>query len=138
VTAAGDEARAGGEAPCRAGEISDQTLVDLDDVECVGSASSGDGVVWSLPHGGDLDANLVRIGPGGGVGAHVNDEVDVLIVVRGGTGEVTIGELRHPVRAGVAMSIVKGVRRSLAAGPDGLEYLSIHRRRGPLDIGRRA
>ena len=48
----------------------------------------GDGVVWSLPHGGDLDANLVRLGPDAAIGEHRNDEVDVLIYVQSGSGEL--------------------------------------------------
>jgi len=37
-----------------------------------------DGAVWSLPHDGDLDANLVKLGPGGRIDEHRNDEVDVV------------------------------------------------------------
>src|SRR5690606_24180363 len=48
----------------------------------------GPGAVWSLPHGGDLDANLVLLAPHGEVGEHVNRDVDVLLAVQDGTGEV--------------------------------------------------
>ena len=58
------------------------------------------GAAWSLPHGGDLDANLVRLGPGDGIASHDNYEVDVLVHVLDGSGEV----------------VLDGTSRSLAAG----------------------
>jgi hypothetical protein len=45
-----------------------------------------DGAVWSLPHDGDLDANLVKLGPSGRIPEHGNDEVDVVILVVSGLG----------------------------------------------------
>ena len=60
--------------------------MDLEEV----ATSAGDraGVVWTLEAGEDLNANLVRFGPGRGVGEHVNDEVDVLVLGVSGSGIV--------------------------------------------------
>lgn len=99
------------------------------------SPAEGDGAVWSLPHGGDLDANLVRLGPGGEIGEHRNTEVDVLIVVRTGGGALHIDGVRHRLDGDRIALIPRGVRRSILAGPAGISYLSVHRRRGPLTIG---
>jgi len=57
----------------------------------LGSAPTGSGgAIWNLPHGGDIDANLVRLDPGQAIGAHINDDVDVLLVVHSGTGDLEI------------------------------------------------
>ena len=109
------------------------TVVDLGATETGGRA----GVVWSLPHGGDLDANLVHLGPDGVIGAHVNDEVDVLLSIVAGRGELTVDGTSHELRRDILAVVPKGSRRQVLAGAEGLTYLSIHRRRGPLGIGPR-
>lgn len=134
----------GGEAPCSAhlltaddtredgtGESNGALLVHLD---TVAADDAGQGAVWHLPHGGDLDANLVRFNAGCGVGDHVNDDVDVLIVVRRGDGMVRVGGRAWPVQPATLVTIPKGLRRQITAGPDGIEYLSVHRRRGGLTV----
>lgn len=95
------------------------------------------GAIWSLPHGGDLDANLVRLGPDGSIGEHVNGEVDVLIVVRTGTGAVAIDGMSSGLGPDHIALVPKGTSRSITAGPEGITYLSVHRRRGPMVIGNR-
>jgi hypothetical protein len=40
------------------------------------------------------------------------------------------------LRAGEAVIIAKGVRRSVVAGSNGARYLTAHRRRPPLQISR--
>jgi hypothetical protein len=37
-------------------------------------------VIWTLDASSDLNANLVRFGTAQGVGEHVNDEVEVIVV----------------------------------------------------------
>jgi quercetin dioxygenase-like cupin family protein len=135
-----ENADEGGEAPCfapfldeldvREPPARDAVLVDLDAV-----AAGGDGVAWHLPHDGDLDANLVRLGPAGSIGAHRNGEVDVLIVVRSGTAELDVDGTRTGLHRGSLALVPRGARRAIAAGTDGVEYLSIHRRRAGLAIG---
>ena len=107
--------------------------VDLEEV----ATSAGDraGVVWTLEAGEDLNANLVRFEAGGGVGEHVNDGVDVLIVGVSGSGSVRINGAEHPVSNGVMVFVPRGARRSTRAASGGFAYLSVHRRRGPLRIG---
>jgi quercetin dioxygenase-like cupin family protein len=89
-----------------------------------------------LPHGGDLDANLVVLPPGGEIGEHRNDEVDVLVVVLGGHGQVWVdGEVQAVSQHAVALFAPGSVRR-ISAGGDGLRYLTVHRARVGLSIGR--
>jgi len=103
-------------------------LFELDGIDDVG------GAVWSLPHGGDLDANLVRLAPGARIDEHVNDVVDVLIVVREGVGELTLDGLRHPLKDSTVALIPRHASRSIRAGASGLAYLTVHRAREPLTI----
>ena len=93
-----------------------------------------DGAVWSLPPGGDLNANLVKLGPGGRIDRHRNAEVDVVIVVVDGAGELIVNDEAHPLRPHVLAHIPKGAERQVNAGPAGLQYLSLHRARGGLQI----
>lgn len=95
------------------------------------------GAIWSLPHGGDLDANLVRLDPDGAIGEHVNNDVDVLMVVQCGAGQVHVDGTCCELAADHLALIPRGARRSISAGPSGITYLSVHRRRSPLEIGRR-
>lgn len=53
-----------------------------------------------------------------------------------GSGSLVVDGRLHEVRAGHAVVVERGARRSLTAGPDGIRYLAVHRRRGPLQITR--
>lgn len=100
----------------------------------VDAAHGVGGVVWKLPHEGDLDGNLVRLAAGRGIDAHVNAEVDVLVIVRAGDGELEVDGTSHRLTPSALALVPRGTRRSITAGPDGITYLSIHRRRGGLGI----
>lgn len=110
------------------------TVVDLGPIPISGPS----GVVWSLPRGGDLDANLVTLQPDGSIPDHVNDDVDVIMVVRTGKGQLFVDGRVHHLAADVVALIPRGAHRSIAAEASGLSYLSIHRRRRSLAITPRA
>lgn len=93
------------------------------------------GAVWSLPvPDRQLDANIVRLPPDGRVDEHVGPDLDVLVHVLAGSGEVTT--VAEPVRlaAGALVWLPRRSLRAIAAGPDGLAYLTVHRRRPALSI----
>ncbi len=133
----------GGDPPCWAHMFDDAilpgpdtvggepTVVDLGSTDIRGRA----GVVWSLPHGGDLDVNLVRLHADGGIGPHVNDEVDVVISVIAGGGQLVTDGATHDLCGDVLAMVPRGSTREVRAGADGVTYLSIHRRRVGLAIG---
>ncbi len=106
--------------------------------EIAASAYGGAGVVWTLEANSQLNANLVRFETGGGVGGHVNDEVDVIIVGVSGSGLVEVNGKEHPISNGVITFVPKGTRRSTRSTSDDFAYLTVHRRRGPLRMLRRA
>lgn len=138
----------GGEAPCWAHLVDDEgrvivagdelrpetgsrpLMVDLGAVHTEG----GDGVVWSLPHDGDLDANLVHLGPDGAIGSHVNAEVDVLFIVVSGWGEAVVDTTAHALERDALLFVPRGVSRQIRAGHHGMTYVTVHRRRSPLGL----
>jgi quercetin dioxygenase-like cupin family protein len=109
--------------------------VDLEEV----ATSAGDraGVVWTLEAGEDLNANLVRFGPGRGVGEHINDEVDVLVLGVSGSGIVIVDGEEHALESGRLVFVPRGSRRCIRSASEGFAYLTVHRRRGPPGIGTR-
>jgi quercetin dioxygenase-like cupin family protein len=106
-----------------------------DSVDLSALSSDGrEGAIWTLEGSGDLNANLVRFEAGGGVGEHVNEEVDVLFVGVAGSGSVRVDGEEHPLSPGSAVFVPKGAARSTEALSDGLAYLTVHRRRGPIRL----
>ena len=84
----------------------------------------------------DLDLNLVRFADGGGVGAHVNREVDVVILALAGSGVVRVSGQVLRLTAGNAVVIPKNLERSIQSDDDGeFAYLTVHRRRARLMPG---
>ncbi|MFJ3516838.1 MULTISPECIES: hypothetical protein [unclassified Streptomyces] len=95
------------------------------------------GALWRLRQGGrQLDANLVRLLPGGEVAAHREPEVDVLLAVVRGGGSLTLDGVVSEVVPGSLALLPRGASRSLRAGPEGLVVLTAHRRRAGMSIGR--
>src|SRR5690242_8784070 len=96
---------------------------------------AGSGVVWSAPPS-DLNVNLVRLAAGESVDEHRNDEVDVLVVILTGAGDIAIDDNVDRVTGQQLVLIPARTRRSIHADKWGLTYLSVHRARGPLQIKR--
>lgn len=96
----------------------------------------GAGALWTLRGSEDLNANLVRFPVGEGVGEHVNGEVDVLVVGVSGLGNVAVEGRCYGLRAGVVVLVPKGTIRSTRSDSADFAYLTVHRRRGPLQVGR--
>jgi quercetin dioxygenase-like cupin family protein len=94
---------------------------------------TGIGALWGIASA-DLNATLLVWAPGHEIAEHVNAELDVLVVVLDGHGSVMIDGEPHALAAGAAILIPRGARRRITSGEGGLRYLSVHRRRGPLQI----
>ncbi|MDN5813128.1 MAG: DUF2249 domain-containing protein [Arthrobacter sp.] len=91
------------------------------------------GAVWNIPaRERDLDSNIISLEPGGSIDAYAGPELDVLIHVLGGEG--TLGTERGdvPLSPGSLVWLPRRSRRSFAAGPGGLRYLTVHQRRQSL------
>ncbi|MBH5333420.1 hypothetical protein IHE55_00820 [Streptomyces pactum] len=93
------------------------------------------GAVWRLDRQHrQLDANLVRLPPGAGVGASVERDLDVLLYVAGGSGRLETDGGPQQLLPGSVVWLPRGSRRALSAGEEGLVYLTAHRRRPGLTI----
>lgn len=112
-----------------------QVLTVLDGL-LASAAPDERGALWHLTEQGrELDANVVRLPAGAGVGEHQEDVLDVLLVVLTGAGSLRTG-------AGDTLDLApttviwlpRTSRRALEAGPEGLTYLTVHRRRPGLTI----
>jgi quercetin dioxygenase-like cupin family protein len=96
---------------------------------------SGPVVLWS--DSSQLQTNIVALAAGVEIAAHVETAVDVTLTVL--VGSLT---LRHGledteadvvvVQAPAVVVLPTGTRRSLSAGPEGVTYLTAHRRRTGL------
>ncbi|MFJ6440931.1 hypothetical protein [Streptomyces sp. NPDC091649] len=106
--------------------------------DLLASAEAGErGALWHLAESGrELDANLVRLPAGAEVGEHQEDVLDVLLVVLEGRGSVRTagGAEVLELLPSTTLWLPRTSRRALAAGPDGLTYLTVHRRRPGLAI----
>lgn len=99
------------------------------------STLDADGAVWKLDMAvRHLDANLIRLPPEGRIASHLGPDLDVLLFIVAGTGELITCVERVPLRSGHLAWLPRKSERSLLAGPDGLSYLTIHSRRPALGI----
>jgi quercetin dioxygenase-like cupin family protein len=93
------------------------------------------GVVWRLEEvGRQLDANVLNLPAGQRIGAHVEPDLDVLLVVVAGSGSMVTEAGLLTFGPGELVWLPHGSVRSLAAGGDGLAYLTVHRRRPGMQI----
>jgi len=93
----------------------------------------GRGPVWGA-ESEDLNATVLVWSAGVGAPEHVNEERDVLLIVLDGRLELRIDDDESELTEGEAVIVAKGRRRRITAGERGVRYLSVHRRRPPLQI----
>ena len=113
--------------------LPEKALIALADTHALG----GGGPVWGT-ESEELNATLLEWRAGEGPAEHVNDERDVLVVVLAGSAIVRTEDDESELTAGETTIIAKGRRRKINAGRHGVRYLSVHRRRPPLQIARAA
>ncbi|MCC6313329.1 MAG: hypothetical protein IT337_04910 [Thermomicrobiales bacterium] len=136
----------GGDPPCWAhlfeeelgmgGGNADSTdnAIEPVDLAVLAASQRGQGAVWSQTTE-DLNINLLAFNAGKGVDAHINTEVDVLLVGVMGGGTVVIDGHETTLREGEALIVPKGAQRSTKAGIGRFAYLSIHKARAGLIPG---
>jgi len=91
------------------------------------------GAVWKLEVSErDLDSNVIALPPEGAVASHTGPDLDVLVHVLAGSGQLTTELETLDLVAGALLWLPRGSRRAFTAGPDGLRYLTVHRRRQAL------
>jgi mannose-6-phosphate isomerase-like protein (cupin superfamily) len=108
--------------------VSHPTWIDL--LECCHAATHS-GPQWGHECE-DLDLTLLSWNQGVRIEAHVNAEVDGVLIGVEGSGIVTVDGQRYELRPGVALVIPKGCKRAIQSTAGRLSYLSVHRRRRGL------
>jgi uncharacterized protein (DUF2249 family) len=107
----------------------------LANTAAVADAAQADvtGAVWKLGvRDRDLDSNVIALPPGRGIDAHTGPELDVLVHVLAGSGQLATELGTLDLTAGDLLFLPRRSRRQFTAGPDGLRYLTVHQRRQAL------
>jgi quercetin dioxygenase-like cupin family protein len=95
------------------------------------------GVLWKLAEPGrQLDANLIRLPAGERIGTHAEPDLDVLVLVVAGGGVMDTPDGAVRLAEGVLLWLPHGSTRGITAGPEGLAYVTVHRRRPGMQIRR--
>ncbi|MDH6197604.1 uncharacterized protein (DUF2249 family) [Mycobacterium frederiksbergense] len=102
--------------------------------ESAAHAPDAAGAVWKLQVSNrDLDANIIALPPGGVIEKHTGLDVDVVIHVLAGSGNlITEFELPCLLKPGDLMWLPRRSERKFVAGEHGLRYLTVHQRRKAL------
>ncbi len=107
-------------------------LVNTNDLTPAASPDAT-GAVWRLEaRERDLDSNVIALPAGGGIDAHTGPDLDVLIHVLSGGGHLTTETGTVELFPGALLWLPRRSRRQFTAGPEGLRYLTVHRRRQAL------
>ncbi|CAN5355379.1 hypothetical protein BH11ARM1_BH11ARM1_17900 [soil metagenome] len=83
----------------------------------------------------DLNGTFLAWADGEGVAAHVNSELDVIMAVLDGQGELVLNGESLALAAGIVIVIPKGAVREIKAHSGGIAYLNVHKRRKRLNLG---
>jgi quercetin dioxygenase-like cupin family protein len=109
----------------------EQSLPALADAQALLAAADHDGPIWSSS-GEQLNINLIRLSGSAAIEAHVNAELDILIVVVEGHGLLTLDATERRVHVGEIVVIPRGVRRAITSAGGVFAYVTCHRRRAAL------
>lgn len=101
------------------------------DVAAVMRAATHDGAIWSV-NSEQMHVNLMRLKTGATIPPHVNAELDVLLAIYEGEGELVVDETTVALAPGIAVVVPRGVQRSLRCLRGPLVFLTAHCQRGGL------
>lgn len=110
-----------------------QDVVPADRLDRLVARPTRGGPIWGT-ESEELNATIIEWPPGAGPQEHVNETRDVAVVVLEGSGELELDGARRLLSVGEVTVLPVGSRRRIVAGPDGIRYATVHRRRGGLQI----
>lgn len=117
----------------RAGTPLPRVLVDTETIIADTAAVDVTGAAWKLEaRERDLDSNIIVLPPGGRIDTHAGPDLDVLIHVLAGSGQLATELGTLDLRPGVLLWMPRRSQRQFTAGADGLRYLTVHQRRQAL------
>jgi hypothetical protein len=82
----------------------------------------------------ELNATLLVWPPGHEVAEETSSVLDVLLIVLEGGATAKVDDREHALFPGSALLLESGRMRTIRVGSEGVRYLSVHRRRGPLQL----
>ena len=101
----------------------------------IASSVDAKGSVWQLEPGArDLDANIIALPPYDEIELHVGPDLDVLILIIQGSGILQTELDVIPLDQGMLLWLPRKSQRRFVAGPDGLQYFTVHQRKPALGI----
>ena len=107
----------------------------LGDARAITASPASGGALWKLAESGrQIDANVIHLPGGQRVDAHAEPDLDVLLLVLAGDGVLGAGDQTLDLTSGTILWLPHGSSRSLAAGDNGMSYLTVHRRRPGMQI----
>lgn len=110
-----------------------RVLVDTTTLTVDAAATDVTGAAWKLQaRERDLDSNIIALPPGETIDAHTGPDLDVLIHVLAGSGELTTELTSLELAPGELVWLPRRSQRQFTAGPEGLRYLTVHQRRQSL------
>ena len=110
-------------------------LADTRQLAADSEAPDAAGAVWKLGmRQRDLDSNVIRLQPGATIDSHVGPDLDVIILVLSGSGQVGTELGTVDLHAAALAWLPRRSRRQISAGPQGLTYLTVHKRRHALAL----
>jgi quercetin dioxygenase-like cupin family protein len=81
-----------------------------------------------------LDANIIHLEPGSRIQAHAGPDLDVLWHILQGYGQLMTEVGMLALQPGELLWLPRLSRREIAAGDEGLTYLTVHPRRPGITI----
>lgn len=99
------------------------------------SEQQAGGSIWRLEPGArGLDSNIIALPPNAEIAEHIGPDLDVLILVLAGAGELHTELTTIPLEYGALVWLPSRAQRRFIAGPEGLRYLTVHQRKPTLNI----
>lgn len=112
-----------------------RVLADTTSLLDAPATADQEGAIWRIDVAQrHLDANVIRLSPDGRIDSHLGPDLDVLIHVLQGSGEIITAVGTLPIAVGALVWLPRRSQRTIAAGSQGLVYLSVHPRRPGLSI----
>lgn len=93
------------------------------------------GAIWKLSmRQRDLDSNVIHLPAAASIETHTGPDLDVLLVVLGGSGRLSTELDTLDLQAGTLVWLPRRSRRAFTTGPEGLTYLTVHQRKPSLAL----
>jgi uncharacterized protein (DUF2249 family)/quercetin dioxygenase-like cupin family protein len=93
------------------------------------------GSIWQLEPGArDLDSNIIALPAGDEIGLHAGPNLDVLILVLQGSGQLQTELNVIELQQGALVWLPRNAQRRFIAGPEGIQYFTVHHRKPTLNI----